>query len=238
MTASHFPYLTKSNILFALDADLTPVPMRDPLAWAERVHMQGGSTRHVGDDTIAGFRVSTAFMGTNLNPGSFPKTFEAAVFDREGSIYVIGRYPSWAEALAMHRQIVAFMSSKDGAGLPIVPIEIRDFIHSIPECEARVLVGDALVELGAPAHEALLRAQGAMYGKLHMRNLGDAGMVALQPRSLTGYSIVAGLTLAADGYAAVWEYTDYDAAKAALDAWDGAGEPAGYLRRWIRAEGN
>ena len=62
---------------------------------------------------------------------------------------------------------------------------------------------------------------------LDMQVKGDAGIVAILPLFYT-HAIIAGIC--PTGYEDRWCYADYDTAKAALDAWDGSGEPTGWHR--------
>lgn len=60
-----------------------------------------------------------------------------------------------------------------------------------------------------------------------MQAKGDAGIVAIM-RLFYTHAILADMSLA--GYGDRWCYASYKAAKTALDAWDGSGEPTGWHR--------
>lgn len=62
---------------------------------------------------------------------------------------------------------------------------------------------------------------------LDMQVKGEAGIVSIHPLIFT-HAIVSGMNLS--GYEDRWCYRTYEMAKAALDAWDGTGEPKGWHR--------
>lgn len=62
---------------------------------------------------------------------------------------------------------------------------------------------------------------------MHLKLFEGGGDAAIMPLAFTA-AIVA--DLCEWGYGDRWCYKTYDAAKAALDAWDGTGEPKGWHR--------
>lgn len=62
---------------------------------------------------------------------------------------------------------------------------------------------------------------------LHVQEKGEAGIVGIYPLMFT-YGIIAEMDRYSCGNR--WCYKSYDEAKAALDAWDGTGEPTGWHR--------
>jgi hypothetical protein len=74
-----------------------------------------------------------------------------------------------------------------------------------------------------------LIALAAENGYVDAQVKGDAGIVVINKFMFT-WAILSGLT--SYGYEGRWCYTSYEAAKAALDAWDGAdgSEPRGWHR--------
>lgn len=77
--------------------------------------------------------------------------------------------------------------------------------------------------------QRFLQAVKAQWGEhlVDPKLLGECGVVGLQKFMFT-WAILAEVT--PFGYGDRWCYPSYDAAKAAYDAWDGHGEPAGWHR--------
>ena len=70
--------------------------------------------RHVGDDTINGYRVSTVFIGIchNFNPCSgVPIVFETMIFEGDRSDIYIERYSTWKEAEEGHKRAVEWVKN-------------------------------------------------------------------------------------------------------------------------------
>jgi hypothetical protein len=72
------------------------------MQWARTLE---NSNRHVGDDYIGDVRVSTVFLGLNLDPlgRDPPLVFETMVFP---SCDLIGRWATYDEAEAEHTKVV------------------------------------------------------------------------------------------------------------------------------------
>ena len=84
----------------------TPVKCKDVLDWIKFKQQ----TKHVGDDTINGVRVSTVFLGIdhNFTEQGNPVLFETMVFANPDD-YINSyceRYSTWDEAEAGHKRIV------------------------------------------------------------------------------------------------------------------------------------
>lgn len=66
-------------------------------------------------------------------------------------------------------------------------------------------------------------------GYLEPRELGDGRYAAILPLLFT-HAIITGRMGDVLGYSDRWCYAGFEKARAALDAWDGAGEPEGWHR--------
>jgi hypothetical protein len=66
-------------------------------------------------------------------------------------------------------------------------------------------------------------------GYRDVRPIGNGRWVAISPLMFT-HAIIIGAMGDRLGYADRWCYSDYRSALAALDAWDGTGEPKGWHR--------
>jgi hypothetical protein len=122
--------------LYLLNDDHTLTEV-DQLEWAARGNLvEDVERRNVSEDEIAGWRVSTKFIGIDMTPSFFftrdpdlpPRVFECAVFDPDGDIYVMGRPSSWDEAEAMHQHVCEAMrvlvSADDDGGISHAAINI------------------------------------------------------------------------------------------------------------------
>lgn len=76
-------------------------------------------------------------------------------------------------------------------------------------------------------HPAFSVEQAELEGYLHVRELPEAGICGIMPMMFT-HALIAGMNRY--GYEDRWCYRSEAAALAALDAWDGSGEPAGWHR--------
>ncbi len=71
--------------------------------------------RHVGDETINDYRISTVFIGIchNFNPWSHtPIVFETMIFDKENnSLDYQERYSTWQEAEEGHKRAIEWVKN-------------------------------------------------------------------------------------------------------------------------------
>ena len=87
-----------------------PVELDEYLAWSEK-----NKKRHVADEIIAGYRVSTVFLGIDHRSHyyqSAPVLFETMIFDTESGLDAFGyqeRCSTWSEAEQQHLQAVKFV---------------------------------------------------------------------------------------------------------------------------------
>ena len=66
--------------------------------------------RHVAEDMINGFRVSTVWLGLDHNYfGGPPLVLETMVFDESGQDVYMNRYTTWAEAEEGHKEAVQWV---------------------------------------------------------------------------------------------------------------------------------
>jgi plasmid stability protein len=78
-------------------------------------------SRTVGDDLIAGYRVSTAFIGLNHSASDEHRyIFETAVFDEHGEVGVMDKYAKWNEAREGHEAICASMRTLEAESIEIL----------------------------------------------------------------------------------------------------------------------
>ncbi len=80
-----------------------------PIAWDEYVHLQVDDPNYcrIGDNTVAGVRVSTVFLGCNHahGGGERPLLFETMIFGGDYDQEMV-RYCTEGEALRGHRRAV------------------------------------------------------------------------------------------------------------------------------------
>ena len=87
-----------------------PVELDEYLAWSEK-----NKKRHVADEIIAGYRVSTVFLGVDYHSHDYqgaPALFETMIFDAESGHDVFWyekRCSTWSEAEQQHLQAVKFV---------------------------------------------------------------------------------------------------------------------------------
>lgn len=82
------------------------VPCKDLLEWAQWFET---AERHVADDSVEGYRVSTVFLGMDhsFSPGDGPPVvFETMIFAPVGDYEAMDRYCTWEEAEAGHREML------------------------------------------------------------------------------------------------------------------------------------
>jgi len=99
-----------------LNDDGEPVPESDPVTWA-RWHLQPIETRRVGYDVVDGIKISTVFVGVNLqiDPSKPPLLWETLISwdDRSPTST---RYPSREDAEQGHRNacdVVGLLQAAD-----------------------------------------------------------------------------------------------------------------------------
>lgn len=103
-------------LLFVLDSDNHPVPIDDPLMWAQWMREARVSERLVvAYDRVDELQVSTVFLGVNVNPmsgirrGARPQLFETMVFGQQGDPEACQRYCTWAEAVDGHAEALKYL---------------------------------------------------------------------------------------------------------------------------------
>lgn len=85
------------------------VPCTDVHKWAAWYET---AERHVGDDEIDGYRVSTVFLGLDHNwGGGAPLLYETMIFcDDANDVYSLHnwceRYSTWDQAAAWHKKVL------------------------------------------------------------------------------------------------------------------------------------
>lgn len=98
------------------------------LEWAEGADLiEGVQRRDVGDEDIAGYRVSTKFIGIDMTPSFLrlrvpntpPRVFECAIFDQEGNPYIVDRPSSWDEAAKVHQRVCDSLRALQTNGIEI-----------------------------------------------------------------------------------------------------------------------
>lgn len=79
----------------------------DLMTWAQWF---GTADRHVSNEVIDGYRVSTVFLGINHNYGEGPPLlFETMVFSHDGDDLFCERAATWTEAEACHQRGIEFV---------------------------------------------------------------------------------------------------------------------------------
>ena len=97
--------------------DRVPVPEPDLLKWARWFEE---ADRHVEDDTVGLWRVSTVFLGLDhsFSLDGPPVLFETMVFysggDRPYLDHYMQRYRTWDEAVCGHRKILQMVTDVEG----------------------------------------------------------------------------------------------------------------------------
>jgi hypothetical protein len=104
------------NLHWILDADLREVECPDVMTWANWYET---AERHVGEDRICGYRISTVFLGLDHNwwPGARPLLYETMIFKidpeatfGQATIKMVERYATWIEAEEGHEKTVAIVT--------------------------------------------------------------------------------------------------------------------------------
>lgn len=92
-------------MFYVLDDENRPVPEHDFSAWGT---WRRNARRHLGDDTIAGVRVSTVFLAFDHQFGNGPPLlYETMVFGAPDGDERQCRYATREEALAGHAEALA-----------------------------------------------------------------------------------------------------------------------------------
>lgn len=92
-------------LYYILDENHLALPVFDVLEWAKWFE---GANRHVADEMVGEYRVSTVFLAIDHSyGGGDPVLFETMVFHERESFDEMDRYHTWAEALAGHARIKA-----------------------------------------------------------------------------------------------------------------------------------
>jgi hypothetical protein len=93
----------------------TPVPVKDPIAWA-RWWAANGEERRVGQTVVGNASVSTVFLGIDhAFGGGTPQLFETMIFGGKHDEYE-ERCATWEEAEAMHERAVTMLSEERRSG--------------------------------------------------------------------------------------------------------------------------
>ncbi len=84
----------------------------DFMVWAKQFEeMSKADTRHVAEDMINGYHISTVWLGLDHNYyGGPPLIFETMVFhgDSSGDIYM-DRYTTWDQAVDGHKKAIQWV---------------------------------------------------------------------------------------------------------------------------------
>ena len=117
MSESKVKKSTKKGIMevyyiFDENKKIIPVELDEYLAWSEK-----NKKRHVADEIIAGYRVSTVFLVLDHRSHyyqSAPVLFETMIFDADGhdAFEYQERCSTWCEAEQQHIQAVEFVRKK------------------------------------------------------------------------------------------------------------------------------
>jgi hypothetical protein len=104
-------------VYYVLDKHNNPKPVSAE-RWAFSFSRR---SRRVARDSIGGVDVSTVFLGLDHNFGRHgpPLLFETMAFDGREEL-MCQRYATWDEAVAGHREIVAFCKAKADVALDML----------------------------------------------------------------------------------------------------------------------
>jgi hypothetical protein len=209
---------------YVLDAMGEPVMVSGPGETAEWIERNG---QYVADVFVGGVRISTVFLGLEAPTEIAPLLFVTILEAPCGRRSACARYRSRQAALAGHRVIVRttqrIIIEHHAPTLETIHERAKALSPYVLERE----VMSVYLDEGRSRDEASIRATCAASGYSDVRELGDAGWVAIRPLMFT-HAIVSGITEMS--HADRWCYKTYQAAKAALDAWDGSDEPKGWHR--------
>jgi hypothetical protein len=210
------------TLFYILNEAGQPVPEPDVLAWGNWYHARG---HHVAEDVIGDIRVSTIFKGVDNSYREGPPRglFETAIFAPDH--YEVGMFDTREIAQVGHSLAVRAAKRFVEEGMPATRLSTWICDASTPNDFYEGLC-QRMIDAGTPPATARVKARYMTVGHSDVRELGPAGVVVIAQRQRT-YVILAGLSLS--GHKRRWHYGTYAEAKAALDAWDGTGEPAGWL---------
>ena len=93
-----------TRLYFKLDGHRV-VACEDVLEWAQWFET---AERHVAEDVVEGFRVSTVFLGLDhgFRHRGPPVVFESMIFSPDGDAEAMERYTTWEEAEAGHARML------------------------------------------------------------------------------------------------------------------------------------
>jgi hypothetical protein len=98
------PFRPLASRIYKLDGHRV-VACADLLEWAQWFET---AERHVAEDAVEGYRVSTVFLGLDHDwQGSGPPVvFESMIFSPDGEAEAMDRYRTWEEAEAGHARML------------------------------------------------------------------------------------------------------------------------------------
>jgi hypothetical protein len=211
--------------MYILDASGNPVHTEDPAVWVAWCDLEQTSIARV---FAGGIEVATDFVPIDLSAGaSAPVLFRTHIKLPCGSEGDLGHYRSRQAAIGGHRLGVKVIQRMLIAGKDVSIESINADLRSEGGYAHERETLSVFLEEGVPHQEAVIRALSEAGGYMDLSMRGEAGWVAIRPLMFT-HAIISGIDeLSHEGR---WCYKDYRSAKAALDAWDGTGEPTGWHR--------
>lgn len=99
---------------YILDENKNAIPCSVDDWIEQREQMRKTKTKHVADEMIGHFRISTVWVGLNHNLGKNgePLLFETMVFDQNGDDIYCAHYWTWQQAEEGHKKAIQWV--KDG----------------------------------------------------------------------------------------------------------------------------
>lgn len=101
-----------NSMFYKLDENKNAIPCSSKEWGEQRTLMRKTKSKHVNDETINGFRVSTVWLGINhaMHGAPTPLIFETLVFDKSEEIY-FEQYPTWIMAEEGHKRAVEWVKN-------------------------------------------------------------------------------------------------------------------------------
>lgn len=146
-------------------------------------------------------------------------------FRRDDEISMIDRYRSLVAAnaaLRLAQDVLKHDPNLDNAA------GIKAKMATIPERAHIAILQTIYADLGHTNEDAATLAFCDVQGYMHMKITDESGVIAVANLTSTS-AVLTGLS-ATGYYEDRWCYASYDKAKAAIDSWDGTGEPNGWIR--------
>lgn len=118
-----------TRLYFKLDGHEV-VACDDVLEWAQWFET---AERHVAEDVVEGFRVSTVFLGLDhgFRHRGPPVVFETMIFSPDGDTEAMDRYTTWEEAEAGHARMLQGLREELAEALGRADVVLSELVQRL-----------------------------------------------------------------------------------------------------------